>query len=118
MNWKRLILWAAILSAIGAAIAVLVVRSHRWRPRTIAIEGAVIHRDSDPRRQLPISNVSVTATDGVLTVATESDASGYFNLKFKENVWPGQTVQLTFRNPKYEPFEMTMPLGLRTAAKR
>ncbi len=118
MNWKRLIVWVAILSALGAGIAVLVVRSHRWRPRTVSIQGAVIRRDPDPRRQLPIGNVSVIATDGVITVATESDSSGYFNLKFKENVWPGQTVQLTFRNPQYEPFEMTLPLRLRTAVTR
>ena len=117
MNWKRLIVWVTLLSAVGAVTAVLVVRSHRWRPRAIVIQGAVIRRDSDPRRQLPIANVAVTATDGLLAVSTQSDASGYFNLKFKENVWPGQTVQLKFRDPQYEPFEITMPLGLRTAAK-
>ncbi len=118
MNWKRLIVWAAILSAVGAVITVLAVRSHRWRPRTITVQGAVIRRDSDPRRQLPISNVAVTATDGVVTVGTQSDASGFFDLSFKENVWPGQTVQLTFRDPQYEPFQITMPLGIRTAASR
>jgi hypothetical protein len=118
MNWKRLIVWIGILSVIGATAVVLIVHSHRWRPRTIVIQGAVIRRDSDPRRQLPIADVSVTATDGLLTVGTESDASGYFSLKFKENVWPGQTVLLTFRSPQYKPFEMTMPLGLRAAARR
>jgi hypothetical protein len=118
MKWKRLIVWAAILSAIGAAIAILVVRSHRWRPRTITIQGAVIRRDPDPRRQLPISNVAVRASDGILTLATESDASGYFKLNFKENFWPGQKIQLTYRDPQYETFEMTLPVGLRKAAKR
>ncbi len=118
MNWKRLIVWAAIVSAVGAGIAVLVVRAHRWRPRTITIQGAVIRRDLDPRRQLPIGNVAVTATDGLFTVTTRSDASGYFDLKFRENVWPGQTVQLTFRDPQYKPFDMTLPVGLRTAAKK
>jgi hypothetical protein len=118
MNWKRLIVWAVILSALGVVIAILVVRSHRWRPRTITVQGAVIRRDPDPRRQLPVANVSVTATDGVLTVGTQSDASGYFDLSFKENIWPRQTVQLAFRDPQYKPFEITMPLGLRTPSKR
>jgi hypothetical protein len=118
MKWKRLVVWATILSAAGAAIAVLVVRSHRWRPRTITIQGAVIRRDPDPRRQLPISNVGVTASDGLLALTTASDASGYFKLNFKENFWPGQTVQLSFRDPQYKPFEMKLPIGLRTAAKR
>jgi hypothetical protein len=118
MNWKLLIVWIGILSVVGAAAVVLIVRSQRWRPRTIVIQGAVIRRDSDPRRQLPIADASVTATDGLLTVGTESDASGYFNLNFKENVWPGRTVLLTFRSPQYKPFEITMPLGLKTAAHR
>ena len=111
-------IWAAILSAVGCVIVVLVVRSHLWRPRTIAIQGAVIRRDPDPRHQLPISNVTVTASDGLLALATESDASGYFKLNFKENFWPGQTVQLSFRDPQYKPFEMKLPIGIRSAAKR
>jgi hypothetical protein len=118
MNWKRLMIWTAIVLAVGAGIAALVVRANRWRPRTITIQGAVLRRDPDPRRQLPIGNVAVTATDGLFTVATQSDASGYFDLKFRENVWPGQTVQLTFRDPQYKPFDMTLPVGLRTAAKK
>lgn len=118
MNWKRWIVWAAIVLAVGGGIAILVVRTHRWRPRIITIQGAVVRRDPDPRRELPIGNVAVTATDGLFTVATQSDASGYFDLKFRENVWPGQTVQLTFRDPQYKPFDMTLPVGLRNAAKK
>ena len=98
-------------------IIVLVVRSHRWRPRTITIEGAVIRRDKDPRNELPIANVAVTATDGLMTVRTQTDASGYFNLKFRENVWPGQTVTLSFRSPDYESYDMTLHPGLRDHAQ-
>src|SRR5260370_5231172 len=118
MNWKRLIIWIAMLSACAARITILVVRSHRWRPRTLSIQGAVIRRDPAQRRPLSISNVAIMATDGVFTTSTESDASGYFNLNFKENVWPGQTIQLTFRDPQSVPFKLALPIGLRTAAKR
>ncbi len=118
MKWKSLIIWVAIVCALGAGTAILIVRSHRWRPRTITIQGAVIKRDSDPRRQLPISDVTVTASDGLLALTTKSDASGYFKLDFKENFWPGQKVQLAFRDPQYEPLEMMLPIGIRTAAKR
>jgi hypothetical protein len=118
MKWKPLVVWLAIASALGAGIAVLIVRSHRWRPRTITIQGAVIRRDADPHRELPLSNVTVMASDGLLTLTTESDASGYFKLNFKENFWPGQIVQLSFHDPQYEPFEMKLPIGIRTAAKR
>ena len=52
-----------------------------------------------------------------MTVKTQSDASGYFNLKFRENVWPGQTVTLSFRSPDYESYDMTLHPGLRTTAQ-
>lgn len=118
MNWKRWVIWAAIVAAAGTIVTVLIVRSHRWRPRTISIQGAVIRKDKDPNRQLPIANVSVTATDGVITVGATSDASGYFDLRFKENIWPGQTVQLKFLNDQYEPLKMVLPLGLRTTTAK
>ncbi len=117
MKWRKWLVWACISAVAVAMIIVLVVRSHRWRPRTITIEGAVIRRDKDPRNALPIANVAVTATDGLMTVKTQSDASGYFNLKFRENVWPGQTVTLSFRSPDYESFDMTLHPGLRTTAQ-
>ena len=82
MSWRKWILWAGVAVAAAALIAVLIVRSHRWRPRTIAIQGAVIRKDADVRKELPIANVAVIATDGLMTVRTQTDASGYFNLKF------------------------------------
>ena len=95
MTWKKWVLWGGILAVAGTVTAVLIVRSHRWRPRTIAIQGAVIRKDADVHKELPIAGVEVIATDGLMTVRTQSDAIGYFNLKFRENVWPGQTVTLT-----------------------
>lgn len=113
MKWRKWIVWAGVLVAVGAVVTVLIVRSQRWRPRTISIQGAVIRQDQDTRKQLPISDVAVTASDGMIHVSARSDASGYFNLKFKENVWPGQTVTLTFRSPDYDPVDMTVHVGLR-----
>ena len=118
MNWRKLIVWGGVIVVVGAVVTVLIVRSQRWRPRTIAIQGAVIRKDQDPRKQLPISDVAVTASDGMLHVSAQSDASGYFDLKFKENVWPGQTLTLTFRNPDYDPVDMTVHVGLRHEVKK
>lgn len=118
MNWRRWIVWAAIGVAAVAMITVLIARGHRWRPRTISIQGAVIRKDSDTRKELPISDVAVTATDGLMTVRTQSDASGYFNLKFRENVWPGQTVTLSFRHPEYESYDFTLHPGIRSTAQK
>lgn len=73
-----------------------------------------MRRDKDPRKELPLSGVTVTATDGMMTASTTSDASGYFSLAFRKKVWPGQTLQLSFRSPEYEPLDFTVHTGLRS----
>jgi hypothetical protein len=118
MNWKRLAVWASVVIVGAAIVTALVVRSHRWRPRAVSIQGAVIRRDQDTRKELPISDVVVTASDGIVTTSTQSDASGYFNLKFRANVWPAKQLSLRFRGPGYEPLDLTLPIGLRLVTKK
>ena len=60
----------------------------------------------------------VTATDGLMTVRTQSDASGYFNLKFRENVWPGQTVTLSFRQPRLRGLRRDVHPGIRSTTQK
>ena len=115
MNRKKLILWIAIVAAAATLVAVLVLRHRGWRPRTISIQGAVVRQDNDPRRQLPIADVAITASDGVATTSAVSDASGYFHLRFHEGVWPGRTLQISFKHDEYKPFDLAIPLGLRPA---
>ena len=118
MNWRKWIVWAGAGIVAGAVITVLIVPSHRWRPRTITIQGAVVRKDADVRKELPIVGVAVIATDGLMTVRTQSDASGYFGLQFRESVWPGQTVTLSFRSPDYESYDLTLHPGIRSSAQR
>src|SRR3954467_3698138 len=118
MSWRKWVLWTGVTVAVGAVIAVLIVRSQRWRPRTITIQGAVIRKDADVRKELPIANTTVTATDGMMTVRAQTDASGYFNLRFRENVWPGQTVTLSFRSPDYESYDLTLHPGIRSTTQK
>lgn len=80
------------------------------------IRGAVIRRDDDTRRELPIADVIVTASDGRSTATAQSNSSGYFNLPFQGSVWPGQTITLSFRHPDYKPLNMTLASGLRVIA--
>ena len=85
-----------VAAVAGAALAtVLVVRMHHWRPRSLTIQGAVIRKDEDTRKQSPIPGVRITASDGVTSTTTQSDESGYFKIVFPEAVWPGQTLDLT-----------------------
>jgi hypothetical protein len=104
-------------AAVAVVVATLVLRLQHLRPGSLMIQGAVIRRDSDTRKQLPISNVFVVASDGVTSIDTESDASGYFRLALPGAIWPGRTVNLRFRHARYQPLELNLRVGLRLAGK-
>jgi hypothetical protein len=114
---RKALLWTTV-GVVGASVAIfLIVRLHHWRPRTLTIRGTVIRADDDTRKQSPISDTEVTASDGVTSRTAQSDASGFFKITFPEAVWPGQTVDLAFHHPDYEPLDLKLPTGLRLASK-
>jgi hypothetical protein len=117
MNWKKTILWTAVVSAAVAIVTVLLLRNGQWRPRVIAIQGAVVRQDPDPNRRLPLSGVAVSATDGVMKVSAVSDASGYFHFRMREKAWPGQTLLISFSRSGYKPFQLTIPVDAKGTAK-
>lgn len=118
MKWKIFTVVTAAVLVVAAVVIFLVIRSHRWRPRNIVIQGAVIRQDPDPRRQLPVGGVNIFATDGVVTASTQSDPSGYFALKFRENIWPGQVLKVTFQKATYHDDVLTIPLHFSMAMKK
>ncbi len=79
----------------------------------MTIQGATIRSDTDTRKQLPISDVSVTASDGVKNASTASDASGYFKITLPGVAWPGRIVNLSFRHPDYLPLDLQLHTSLR-----
>ena len=118
MNWKRLA-FAICVGLAGFAVGtILVPKVRQWRPRSITIQGAVLRRDSDTRRELPIANAAVTASDGAMSASTQSDASGYFSLVIKAGVWPREVVNLSFRHPDFQPVDLKLQAGLRSAAAK
>ncbi len=117
MNWKVVAIWAGAGAVAAALIVTFLMRTHRWQPRSITIQGAVIRRDNDARRQVPIADAEVTAFDGVTRVTARSDASGYFILTFGAGVWPKQTVNISFRHPDYRPLDLQTEIGFRKASK-
>jgi len=98
---KRLFLVFLICVAVGSYLWVRYVRK-----RTQIVQGAVITRNSDPRKQLPIADVEVTANDGLSVVSVKSDASGLFNVKLRKPLLHGRVVTLRFRHPDYESLNM------------
>lgn len=115
---RKAVVWSIIGVIAAAASIALIVRMQRWSAGAMRIKGAVIRRDEDPRRELPIADAVVTASDGKTTVTTRSNASGYFNLPFQGGVWPGQRVTLSFSHPDYQSLDLKLDSGLRRVAGR
>jgi hypothetical protein len=115
---RKVIVWAVVAVIAGAVAIPLGVRLHRWSAGSTRIKGAVLVRDDDSRKQLPIADVVVTVSDGATSATTQSNASGYFNLPFHGDVWPGQTVTLSFRHTDYEPLDIKLQTSFRLAAKQ
>lgn len=118
MRWKWVVFSGSVGALAIAAVTLVVLRAHRWDASLMTFQGAVIRRDADTRRELPISDVVVTATRGAVAVSARSDASGYFKIAFSEVIWPGQTVTLSFRHQDYRPIDLTIPIQFRSTTKR
>jgi hypothetical protein len=118
MRWK----WIVVSSIFGAVAitttALLILRARREATALMTFQGAVIRRDEDTRKELPIADVEVTATRGSTSVSTRSDGSGYFKITFPEVIWPGQTVVLSFRHEDYWPLDINIPIQFRSTAKK
>jgi hypothetical protein len=102
-------IWIAVAVGLGIAIAVLLVELPRFgRERSLA--GAVLTADADPRKQLPVPNVEITAEAGGTAARATSDSSGFFRAKWRSGIWRGEQVTLRFRHPDYQPLDITQPL--------
>jgi hypothetical protein len=108
--WIGLAITAALLIALG-----FLLRAHQVHEITdrlsVPIEGAVIQREADPKNELPIPDVVITASDGTHSAATRSDASGFFKLVLHKRVLSDQPITVTFRHPRYQPFSLVVPTG-------
>lgn len=118
MSRKWISIWAFAAAAAAAAVSIILPRVTQWRPGMITLQGAVVRKDSDPRRELPVGGATVTASDGVTASSTVSDATGYFKLTFRERVWPSEQVTLSFSDPAYKPLDMKLLVGLRSSLRR
>ena len=114
---KHIVLWTLIMAALAAGVMVLIVRLPTLRPRLTTLQGAVIRSDRNPQHQEPIAGALVTARRGAVSATAQSDASGYFRITFPEPIWPGETVDLTFRNPDYHTLRMALRFQFRSSPR-
>jgi hypothetical protein len=94
---------------IFGGLVVLGVTSPRMK-RERSLSGAVLTSNEDPRKQLPIPNVEVTADAGGTPLRTRTDATGFFRLTWRARLWLGETLTIQFRHPDYQPVQITKPL--------
>jgi hypothetical protein len=103
---RKIAAWIVVIVFLGTALTVALIASFRSL-RPISLQGAVVTQDSDPDKQLPISNVSVSATADTLIVGDgQSDAAGFFKLTLRQGVRRGQLIKLRFRHAEYEPLDL------------
>jgi hypothetical protein len=112
MTAKKVI--GTIIAVAAAVVLGLFLRTNRLRSiplwQSIPIEGAVIQRDADTKKQVPIADVLITASDGVNSATTRSEASGYFKL-VQSRVLSGDRLMVSFRHLSYEPLDLNIQTG-------
>ena len=97
-----------LLGVLIAGVLVSLLYVRHVRRATIQILGAVITQNADPRKELPITGVQVTASDGVSVSHTTSDSNGFFSFTFRKRLLQGRpAITLNFKHAEYKPAEMT-----------
>jgi hypothetical protein len=96
--WILLVALAIVLAGVG-----LFFRRQHLRPLTI--QGAVTVQDADPRKQLPIAGVEISA-EGSGGPSVRSDSSGFFSLQLRQGLRRGRPFTLVFRHPNYRPLDL------------
>ena len=115
VRWKI----AGIVAALGAAAAITAVLSLR-QPSSITLEGAVILKHSDPKKESPIAGVSVSldpehyaapAENAAPAETATSNSSGYFKLPLPPTVVYGEYVTLRLQHPDHPPLDVEVPVA-------
>lgn len=102
-------IWIAAFSVpIVAIVALAIIRWEKRKP--VTLHGAVIVQDADPRKQLPIGGVLVSADD-IPASNSKTDSSGFFTLSVPKPIRRGQPIVLHFRHPQYRPLDRNDYVG-------
>ena len=118
MRLKRIVVWSLVAASAIAVTVFAVMRSRTWNAIHLTLQGSVMRRDPDPRRELPLQNTTITATYNNRTITVQSDASGYFKIQLPELVWPGQSIALSYARSGYKPLDQIIKLQFRSTGKR
>jgi len=100
---KKIAVWVGL----GCALVVAGILVARYlKGRRISVTGAVVRKDTDSNKELPIADVEVTASNGETMATTKSDATGYFRLRVAAKIIRNRPFILQFRHADYQPLDM------------
>ncbi len=100
-----------IAAVVVGVIGLLILKTktqvpQRYLMAPVEIRGAVLRADKNPSKESPLDNTKVTASTGLFTADTVSDASGSFDLTLRPGAFPGRPIILNFEHAQYRPIEM------------
>jgi hypothetical protein len=101
-NDKKIAIWTIVALGILATVVAVVYLTRR---KPVVLKGAVLREDADPNKQLPLSDVQITAINLLGSGHAQSDASGFFSLTLPTGLRRRQPVLLQFRRRDYKPLD-------------
>jgi len=90
MTGKRTIKIAGIVVGAVVAIGLILLLAGVFKRRAVTLKGALITRDTDSRRELPVANAHVVVTNRLLPGQTKSDLAELFGLTSGTDVKLGE----------------------------
>ncbi|HMH08803.1 MAG TPA: hypothetical protein VK579_19155, partial [Terriglobales bacterium] len=107
---RKAVIWVVVI-VVAVVIAAGILAS-RPRTRPLSLAGAVMRRDADPKKELPLADVEVAAvSNGSVIGDGRSDASGLFTIVLHTRLWIGRPVMLRFRHADYQPLDLQDYIG-------
>ena len=68
-------------------------------------------QDADPRKELPLADVEITAAGGLAISSVKSDSSGFFSIRIQKGIRRRTPVTLQFRRADYKPLDVSAVVG-------
>ncbi|PYX07382.1 MAG: hypothetical protein DMG88_14765 [Acidobacteria bacterium] len=103
---KRRSTAAWVVAAVVASVILGIALFFAFHRKPVSLRGAVTMQDADPKKELPIADVEITAANDLKTVTAKSDAMGFFRITLPVALRRGHAVTLQFRRPGYRPLDL------------
>ena len=103
--------WIAVVAVLGGTVVATDLIHLRRKSPVMSVQGAVIRRDADVRKETPIADVEISTANVFGASQCKSDSSGSFWLDLPPGIAPGQSVTVLFRHPGYQSLELNATAG-------